>query len=131
MKHYPFYFIFLITVISIISCREELPDLKHPKDYNTDDLLSIFDSFWTGMNNNYIFWDVDSTDWDAVYTKYRPLFSKLNIHDTSDIKTAHFYFQEITAGLVEGHFLIKFNENLNLPSISPSVTRKGGDIDGK
>ena len=29
-----------------------------------------FDAIWHGINQNYVFWEADPTDWDAVYSQY-------------------------------------------------------------
>jgi len=109
-------FLFLL----ILSCRKDFPE---DKNY-TADFNAVFESFWNGMNHNYIFWDSDPTDWDEVYKQYKPLFANLNIRKKEDIQTAHLYFKEMTSTLIDCHFAIVFNESLGLPMITPSWERK-------
>lgn len=46
------------------------------KQFST--LAGQFDYIWTGLNNSYVFWYADSTDWDAVREEYLPKFQKLD-----------------------------------------------------
>lgn len=41
-------------------------------------LAGQFDYIWTGLNNSYLFWYADSTDWDAVRDEYLPQFQELD-----------------------------------------------------
>jgi C-terminal processing protease CtpA/Prc len=107
--------IFGITLFCITSCREEIPVISNPNDYypleGRTSGTALFESFWQGMNNNYVFWDIDPTDWDKVYRTYKPLFAHLNVKDNeADAKQAHAYLKEMTANLVDGHFYIEFKE---------------------
>jgi hypothetical protein len=124
MKRYYVYllvFSFLLT----LSCRKDFPEVDDPaKNNHTADFKTVFESFWNGMNNNYIFWDSDPTDWDEVYKHYQPLFANLNIKKKEDIQTAYLYFKEMTSTLIDCHFAITFNESLGLPIIHPSSERK-------
>ncbi|GAB5527624.1 MAG: hypothetical protein Roseis2KO_54960 [Roseivirga sp.] len=60
------------------------------------------------MNENYVFWDVDSTDWNGVYDQYQSLFSQLDLNKKADVGTAARYFQEITKNIRDGHYFIDF-----------------------
>jgi len=106
------------------SCRDEMPVANRPFDYG-EDFPSIFESFWTGMNNNYTFWDVDPTDWDAVYHTYKPKFAVLDINEPQDIVTAFEYFEEMTKDLVDGHLAIlveeKYQDVLGSAGINPVI----------
>jgi hypothetical protein len=101
---------FAVVVAITASCRKNMPVPNRPYDYGTS-FDAVFESFWTGMNSNYAFWGVDPTDWDAVYTTYKPKFAELDIYDTLDVVTAYEYFAEMTKDLVDGHYSILFNQN--------------------
>ena len=105
-------FVKILICIALItlSCRKDMPNINRPNDYLINNFTSVFESFWTGMNNNYIFWDIDPTDWDAIYDTYRPKFVELDINAPDDIKTAVKYFKEITKDLVDGHYILLINE---------------------
>ena len=37
-----------------------------------------FDYLWRVLSTGYVFWDVDTTDWDAMYERYLPAFQELD-----------------------------------------------------
>lgn len=98
----------LLVLCAASSCRKDMPELNTPEKYVAGNLSEEFDAFWNGMNNNYMFWDVDPTDWNEVYRKYDPLFSDLDMRDSSDVRKAYTYFEEMTGDLVDGHFYLTF-----------------------
>jgi len=102
----------LFSAFVFFGCREEV-NLQDPYDYyNKDNIYKtkwsdIFEGFWTGMNNNYVFWDIDTTNWDAVYDTYMPYFQSLGTFiQTTD---SQYYridkcFTDMLANIVDGHF---------------------------
>ncbi len=68
----------------------------------------VFNQFWNGMNTNYLYWDIDTTNWDAMYAKYQPIFAQLNLQNNNDLLTSVSYFRQMTAGLVDSHYAISF-----------------------
>ena len=62
-----------------------------------------FDEFWNDMNVNYVYWDIDTTNWDAIYRQYKPLFSALQLGDTADPARSVGYFHAMTDGLIDHH----------------------------
>ncbi len=100
----------------LLSCRKQMPDLYQPEQYVLGSFSQVFESFWTGMNNNYLYWDIDTTNWDAIYRKYQPLFARLNLTDSNDVRKSYSYFKEMTAGLVDGHYALGFTD----PSLKDS-----------
>ncbi len=128
MKKIIFYTAILaVAIVTTTSCRKEMPVLNHPENYYQEDFASVFESFWTGMNNNYIFWDIDPTDWDAIYEEYKPKFADLDINENEDIETAFEYFEEMTRDLVDGHYTLMVNgyyaQHLRVNGTSPSQNR--------
>ncbi|MCW3462859.1 S41 family peptidase [Chitinophaga nivalis] len=126
MKHLQKYILFFSILLLASSCRKENPDLNKPEDYIEGNFSEVFDSYWNGMNNNYVFWDIDTTNWDRVYDTYKPLFAKLNLYDSSDVVKGYGYFQEMTAGLIDSHYDISFKDSwlADQPSINPAYQRK-------
>jgi len=83
-----------------------------------------FEAYWNGMNKNYLFWDLDKTNWDLIYQNYKPKFQKLDINNITDQQTSIKYFKEITAQLIDCHYSIAISYPHQLPiSIYPSATR--------
>jgi hypothetical protein len=63
------------------------------------------------MNNNYAFWNIDTTNWDRVYNEYQPKFAKLDIYKPKDVVQAYDYLEEIVAGLVDSHYSLTINDS--------------------
>lgn len=103
------WFLLCILFAGLASCRPVL-SLEDPNASLPTSWQAVFESFWQGMNNNYLFWSNDPTDWDAVYTKYQPLFSQLNIHRSADSSLAFSYFYEITKNLIDGHYSLSIQD---------------------
>lgn len=120
----PYYLViicFLITSSLLISCQPEEP-IKIDKPKNFDE---VFELFWNGMNSNYVYWDMDSTDWDAMYSRYKFLFSQLDLNNPIDINTSVEYLREMTKGIIDGHFSIKFlNIYVENLTINPLLERR-------
>ena len=104
-----------IIAFFIIACRQEVY-LENPENYfdmtgnSSVEWSTIFEGFWTGMNTNYVFWDVDQTDWDLVYDIYKPKFEALGpVGDTISDSIADKvigYFQKMCSDLVDARFNI-------------------------
>ena len=103
--------ILMITALLLSACSYEF-NPKAPYEYADDGTWEgIFSGFWHGMNENYVFWDVDDTDWDEVYKTYLPLFQKLGRYDSDEDKNekAARYFYDIVTGLSDGHLAVNVN----------------------
>jgi carboxyl-terminal processing protease len=102
-------FLLLLCLTLIFSCTQEIqPDDEADKQIITTSFVGYFDAFWAGMNRNYVFWDIDTTDWDNVYKVYRPKFDSLKIGKPADEKQAGVYFRKMLAGLSDSHYNIQF-----------------------
>ena len=124
MKQYLSCFLVFLVLLTF-SCRKEFPKVNDPaNDNSATNFKSSFEQFWNGINNNYIFWDTDPTDWDEVYKHYHPLFTQLDIEKETDVKTAHLYFKEMTSTLIDCHLNLIFNDYFNLSDINPAWERK-------
>ena len=112
----------LFLLVSVAACREELPQINPPEQYRKGSLSQEFEAFWNGMNNNYLFWYIDPTDWNEVYRIYKPLFAQLNVYEEDDQQQAYTYYQEMTAQLVDSHYsLIPVDDDVS--QISPALSR--------
>lgn len=68
----------------------------------------VFEQYWNMMNINYVYWDIDPTDWNYVYTKYKPLFAQLNLNNRDDLQRGTKYLQDMSNTLIDHHFSIDF-----------------------
>ena len=72
-----------IATLMLCSCRKEsdyVPYIgeSHKLAYSTYEEQFIF--LWKSISTGYVFWDVDTTDWDDVYDRYLPKFQALDSH---------------------------------------------------
>ena len=115
----------VLLVLLISSCTKSIENVNRPENYISGTFSDVFEAFWNGMNNNYVFWDIDTTDWDAMYRRYQPVFAKLNINDSGDVKKSINYFRLMTQGLVDSHYNLTFGYGAVADSsINPAYNRK-------
>jgi len=119
----------LLPVILLVfltnSCTKSIENVSRPENYVDGTFSDVFEAFWNGMNNNYVFWDVDTTDWDAMYRRYQPIFAKMNVNDSGDVRKSINYFRLMTQGLVDSHYNLSFAyPGVADSSIDPSYGRK-------
>ncbi|MCL2205851.1 MAG: S41 family peptidase [Treponema sp.] len=118
----------LFAFIALLSLGcQKFPQLLGPSDFlDTDNpgWETAFRGFWVGMNYNYVFWDIDPTNWDDIYTAFRPRFAALDasgLNAQEKFKQARQYFVEMTENLIDGHFVLMLEGDLQ--GISPSMQR--------
>ena len=118
--------LFPISLIFILftSCRKNIPNVETPESYVGGSFSEVFDAFWNGMNTNYVFWDIDTTNWDNMYKIYKPVFANLDINKTSDIQKSVQYFRAMTDGLIDSHYNLSFTSPISDSSVSPAYDRK-------
>lgn len=80
-------------------------------------LTEQFDIIWNGINQNYVFWEIDPTDWDAVYTQYRPRFEELYKKDTVPTADLQKLYEEVCGTLIDHHMNIKVKNLKPAPAI--------------
>jgi carboxyl-terminal processing protease len=97
-----------------------------PSANNTSGTFSgIFEDFWNKMNVNYVYWDIDTTNWDSTYYIYKPLFEKLDINNNNDINTSVGYFRQMTSGIKDAHYTINFiPASISNTFLYPALERK-------
>ncbi|HUB61803.1 MAG TPA: S41 family peptidase [Puia sp.] len=110
------------AVILLAGCRKTISSTPEATSYPGDNYPDIFQSFWNGMNTNYVFWGIDTTNWDNMYTVYKPKFDQLTIFDSAHEALAEQYFQQMTQGLIDSHYTLEFMLTGN--GFSPSEYRK-------
>lgn len=113
----------LITflIILLASCKKNKEDAAGP----ATDFEQIFESYWSQMNTKYMYWDIDTTNWDNTYVKYKPLFKALDISKDADIIKSQEYFAEMSASLIDSHFVLHFDSPLISQSdFYPALVRK-------
>lgn len=139
--------------LSVISCRKDSPIVMNPEDVSyftgTESYPSeIFKNFWNAMNTSYVFWDIDPTDWDAIYTQYAPKFEELDLifaqEDSDDLVEidnyeddgettimarpsyiqSFEYIKQMTANIIDGHYDVELKGvGYEIPSLEQMKSR--------
>jgi hypothetical protein len=110
----------VLVTLCITSCRPEI-SLTKPEDYKIKTWGDMFTSFWSGMDHYYLYWDVDKTDWNAVWDNYKPKFDAMG--NKANLQTVNDYFTDITKDLSDGHFSFTLYSG-GTPAISISPQSK-------
>ncbi|MFL5746302.1 MAG: S41 family peptidase [Niastella sp.] len=118
---------FLVTIFLLLylaSCRKNSSSLSNT-DVPPESFSQVFDQFWNNMNTNYVYWDVDTTNWDDMYNRFRSQFSQLNLQNDNDVQRSLIYFRQMTKGLIDAHYSINFVPPvINGSYIFPALERK-------
>lgn len=86
------------------ACRKEYFDLPNPDTVTNTTFEEQFVSLWHGMDQNYLFWERDTTDWDAMYERYLPVFQEFDRKgNVTNTEFAEVY-TKIFGGLIDHHF---------------------------
>jgi carboxyl-terminal processing protease len=126
----------IILALTVCGCRKTIPVPVAPDNYPITSFSAVFESYWNGMNERYVFWDWDSTNWDSIYRQYKPLFSRLDSEAKSysiswipGEDTVLLYLEAMTANLIDGHYAIQSLDIRNGADTSfrPSYLRKSND----
>lgn len=76
MKNIRLVLAMLIVALAFAACKKDIVDNPNDAEYTTD--LQQFEAVWNGINTCYVLWPIDTTDWDAVYRKYYPIFADMD-----------------------------------------------------
>jgi carboxyl-terminal processing protease len=121
-------YMLLISLFLLAACKKEISNPVSDQPPST--FSQVFDEFWNDMNVNYVYWDIDTTSWDAIYQQYKPVFGSLRIGDTADLAASVGYFRKMTDGLIDHHYSIAFtNGVLKDSSINPGEDQWRSDPD--
>mgnify|MGYP002784077200 CR=1 FL=1 len=91
-----------MTVI-FISCNRE-KDFIAPSDYGSDP-QQIFEAFWNGIDQNYVFFNYDPVDWDQIYNSFA---GKVNA-STTNTQLINI-FTQMMEPLIDHHKILKVND---------------------
>ena len=110
----------LLTILFMFSCSQYSPVLPSEMA-KSDTWEDLFKALWTGLSDNYVFWDIDDAngEWDKVYEEYLPKFQELGAIDTSDRETKKkgtILLFDSVKNLSDGHFNIRAFDSWFYPS---------------
>lgn len=98
------YVLFAVAVTLLMtSCRKEadyIPYVGENSKLAYSNYTEQFQYLWKCMSTAYVFWDVDTVDWDAAYDRYLPRFQALDrkYQDSGYVRTAE--LEALYTGLV-------------------------------
>ena len=103
-----------ILVLVFTSCRKEadyMPYIGENGQLAYSTYAEQFDYLWRVLSTGYVFWDVDTTDWDAMYERYLPVFQELDEKyerqgyvPTEELQTL---YTGLVGGLVDHHLTFR------------------------
>ena len=101
-------------VLVFTSCRREadyMPYIGENGQLAYSTYTEQFDYLWRVLSTGYVFWDVDTTDWDAMYERYLPAFQELDKKyerqgyvPTEELQTL---YTGLVSGLVDHHLTFR------------------------
>ena len=101
-------------VLVFTSCRKEadyMPYIGENGQLAYSTYTEQFDYLWRVLSTGYVFWDVDTTDWDAMYERYLPAFQELDKKyerqgyvPTEELQTL---YTGLVSGLVDHHLTFR------------------------
>ena len=131
--------IIILAVISLIfsGCRKEAdyhPYIGENGALAYDNYSTQFEYLWKCLSTGYVFWDVDKTDWDAVYNEYMPKFAALDAKHKAGQVVRTSELQELYVGAMGGmkdHHMNIVVKNLFPPADEqkPIVIVSPGDLE--
>lgn len=115
-------YLLLSAVMLASACRKDAPELTNPNERKLLNTPSqVFETFWHAMNDSYVFWDIDPTDWDKVYEDFLPRFRELDALETIETATLQTIYTEICSNLIDHHFVLNI-ANLRAPENEEDAT---------
>ena len=131
--------IIILAFIALIfsGCRKEAdyhPYIGENGDLAYDSYSTQFEYLWKCLRTGYVFWDVDKTDWDAVYNEYMPKFAALDAKHKAGQVVRTSELQELYVGAMGGmkdHHMNIVVKNLFPPADEqkPIVIVSPGDLE--
>ena len=126
MTHKRFVIFLTLAAMLFCGCREEAD--YHPYIGESGGLVynsysSQFNYLWRCMSTGYVFWDVEETDWDAVYKEYMPKFQALDEKHQAGEDVTLAELEELYRGIIGGmkdHHMFFVVQNL-FPSPNDTV----------
>jgi carboxyl-terminal processing protease len=98
-----------VLVAGFFSCRKNIEKRELLSNYEENNFSELFQSFWQGMNTNYLYWDQETVDWDGMYRTYKPKFDSLDLVPYSDttMNKCFQYMADMTKDLKDGQYALQ------------------------
>ena len=123
-----------IATLFFVSCRKEADYVPYPGENSElaySNYTEQFQYLWKVISTGYVFWDVDTVDWDAAYDRYLPRFKALDqkYADSGYVRTAELekLYLGLAGSLRDHHMTFAVNNLHPAPSDgSPRVIIRPG-----
>ena len=115
------FFLFALIILIISGCRKDADVFPYIGEYDKlayDSYSTQFDYIWKCMSTGYVLWDVDETDWDAIYTEYMPKFQALDAKHEAGQDVSIAELEELYKGVVGG--MKDHHMNFTVKNLFPS-----------
>ncbi len=102
----------ILFVVLFTACRKEPVELINPnmRFKNCKTYVQQFEAVWEGMDQGYMYWEVDTVDWDARYEKYLPVFQDFDSRPANHPVNPREYknaWKGLFAGLTDHHLFVR------------------------
>lgn len=102
------------TVVLLFSaCRKEadyVPYIGESDQLAYSTYTEQFEFIWKAISTGYVFWDVDTTDWDAAYERFLPKFQEFDriVESGGTIPTEELsqVYKQMMGGMKDHHMLV-------------------------
>lgn len=127
MKYNRFVVCVAMAALLVTGCRKESYDLVNPNESNYYYLPDVygpttfalqFEALWQGINSSYVFWRVDTVNWDARYDLAKPLFEAMDKQDTVTDGEIFHALDVLCHGLIDHHMAVRIRNT------KPGVAQK-------
>lgn len=106
-------YIILLLMASLLLFGCSINGNTSPEDYIDGTWAGYFKAFWHGMNDNYVFWDLDSpgSEWDEIYETYLSQFEALgkiegSYSSGSDATAISLFYEIIENNISDQHYVL-------------------------
>lgn len=98
----------VMIIVGLYSCKRDIPKQELVSNYEVNNYGEAFKALWSGINSNYLFWDVDRVNWDSMYRVYKPKFDSLDNQPYSDtsMNRCFQYMVDMTKDLQDGQYAL-------------------------
>lgn len=108
-KNYIYVLLALTALLS--ACRDHTSEIYNPGSFSTQYKFSesyekLFYGLWQGIDQSYIFWDIDTVDWDARWETVRPMAQQLDRQDSVSYWDVEDALRTMAHGMIDFHMAI-------------------------
>ena len=111
-KNYIYVLLALSALLS--ACRDHTSEIYNPNSFVTlnkfsdsDTYEDLFYGLWQGIDQSYIFWDIDTVNWDARWEAVRPIVQQLDCQDSVSDQEIQAALRTMAHDMIDGHMQVE------------------------